>query len=282
MPGTPDTCLLDRAPTPAAVGRLCEGHLQAVASLLFDIEDQAAELDPVPSCQQTDGSRGATLASHRAPARLNVLVHRDPRIGTGWAEDDDTAHAAGRTLSVLGTLTRYADRARTEQRITPDPEWTITTERRLLTAQLPHIAGQPWVRQLHRDLVRLHAQLLHINHLAEPKAKHVGICPTLIGATECGGRLWLDEAEGGVYCDRCPRLFGDRELRHLGTMLLAQGYVQADRAAWYTGVPVGTIRRWVAEGRITSAKAGRKLTVQVTEVEQLRDRRRRRATGLVA
>ncbi|SDN79377.1 hypothetical protein [Geodermatophilus sp. DSM 45219] len=310
---SPATCVLHRTSVPAEVGLVCDSHYQALSSLLRDIEDQVATLSPVPSLQQSSGTRGATLCSQRAPALLDALVHTDPRVGTGWAEDADDALVAGRTLSVFTVLHKYASRVRTYRGLVgrtrtiswrewpypgpvcteqcgheschslapwhhlsvPDTD-TISSERDLLTRHLTWVAAQHWVSDLHRDLSRLMRQLENVNRTEEPKASPVGLCPTLLDTGECGGKLWPDPEHGSVYCGRCDRTFDYQELRHLGDMLVRQGYVEVYRAEWFTGVPASTIRRWVAEKRITSEKAGRKLTVQIGEVEQIRDRKRRR------
>src|SRR4051794_38532613 len=80
---------------PANGTLICRGHLERIGTILRDLEDEAALLTAVPSMQQRTGNGHATLASERAPARLDVLVHTDRRRGTGKSETDDDALAAG-------------------------------------------------------------------------------------------------------------------------------------------------------------------------------------------
>lgn len=100
----------------AADGLLvCEGHYRRLGQMLADLEDEAAILSAAPSMQQRYDSGGSSLASERSPARLDVLVHTDPRRGTGRSETDDDAHAAGNTLSILGVLHSWARLVREER-----------------------------------------------------------------------------------------------------------------------------------------------------------------------
>jgi hypothetical protein len=44
------------------------------------------------------------------------------------------------------------------------------------------------------------------------------------------------------------------------------GYVTAADAAWYAGVPVGTIWRWASEGRITKTGKGKQARYRVHDL----------------
>jgi hypothetical protein len=270
-------CVICTEERQAIHGLLCTPHFERVASWLHEIEVEAAYLSPMKSMQIASGNRGAGLASHRSPARLDVIVARDRRRGTGiplvgepdpWGFDD--------TASILDTLHSWARVVREERDLASPDHVTILSERRTLSAQLDWICEQPWVDEMVDELRALRRQLKASNGTNEIRKKAVGICPTLLEEGECGGRLWPDDARGHVTCDTCDRVFVPEELRHLGEMLIRQGYVEVFRAEWFTGVPAGTIRRWVAENRCTSEKDGRKLMVQVSEIAELNARRKKR------
>jgi hypothetical protein len=270
-------CVIGSKPHAADVGYLCRHHLEELGRILRDVEDEAVHLSAVPSMQQSSGSRGGTLASHRAPARLDVVVANDHRRGTGiplsgepdpWGMDD--------TPSVLNTLHSWARVVREDRVLSVPASITVTGERDLLSRQLDWISEQLWVDELVDELRKLLMALRRINGTNALRKKSVGVCPTLLEDGECGGRLWPNDERGDVTCELCGRLFEPSELRLLGKMLIQQGYVELFRAEWFTGVPAGTIRRWVSEGRCTSEKDGRKLMVQVTEIARLRDRRKTR------
>lgn len=272
-------CVICTTERPATHGYVCLNHFERVASWLHEIEVEAAYLNPVKSMQIATGNRGAGLASQRSPARIDVIVARDRRRGTGipvvgepdpWGLDD--------TASILDTLHSWARLVREERELATPDRVTVLSERRTLTAQLEWICEQPWVDELVTELRQLRSQLKASNGTNEIRKKPVGICPTLLEEGECGGRLWPEDIKGHVVCDTCDRVFVPEELRHLGEMLIRQGYVEVFRAEWFTGVPAGTIRRWVAEGKCTSEKDGRKLMVQVTEIQELHERRKKQAS----
>jgi hypothetical protein len=259
------TCVL--CARQATTGYLCTADLDRLSQQLLDIQRESELLSAVPSMQAATGSRGGTLASHRSPARLDVLVLTDPRTSA-----DETG-----TLGVLAVLASWARAVREDRQLAWPQRVTVASERRLLSDHLDWVAAQPWVDELAAEINALLRQLQRANGTAERRAKPVGVCPTLYADGECGGRLWLNDDRGTVHCGDCDRVFQPDELRHLGDMLIGQGYVEIFRAEWFTGVPASTIRRWVAEGRCTSEKDGRRLMVQVTEIQQLRDRNRRPA-----
>jgi hypothetical protein len=80
------SCTAGGRPHPATDGRLCRDHLEELGGWLRDVETEAGYLSPMPSmATRWDSSTGGTLASHRAPAVLDVLVHTDPRsTAHGW------------------------------------------------------------------------------------------------------------------------------------------------------------------------------------------------------
>lgn len=288
-------CVICSTPREAVYGYCCTGHFDRLAQMLRDVETEACLLDARPSMAiRTDTGKGG-LASERSPARLEVLAMLDTRTYpyakppagpacvhclhgscvTLRAWDNAVNAKATNIMSVLDTLHGWARIVREEREHATPERITITTERHTLTRNLEWLAGQGFIDEIYTDIRTLLGQLRSANQTAELRPKMVGVCPTLLEEGECGGRLWPDENRGEVICDRCDRIFGFEELRHLGDMLIRQGYVEVFRAEWYTGVPAGTIRRWASENRITSERQGKKLAVRVGEVEALRDRRKR-------
>lgn len=292
---TAAVCVICTTPREAVYGLLCIQHFERLAQMLRDVELEAALLDPRPSMAIRTGSGGGSLASERSPARLEVLAMLDKRTypyarppagpfcAHCWhdtciafrAWDNAVNARATNLMSILDTLHGWARVVREERDHSTPESVTVTTERHTLTRNLEWLAGQAFIDEVYRDIRTLLGQLRAANQTAELRPKMVGICPTLLEDGECGGKLWPDERRGEVVCDQCDRIFGYDELRHLGEMLREQGYVEVFRASWYTGVPVGTIRRWVSENRITSEKQDRKLAVQISEVENLHKRRKR-------
>ena len=276
------------------IGYLCRPHLERLGVMLREIEDECALIDARPSMAVAQGNRGARLASQRSPGRLDAIALMDvrttpyaPRVAGPACRDcthgtctvmrsweNARAANADRLVSVLGTLASWARLVREDRELAWPDRVTVMSERRTLTAQLDWIAAQAWIDEFASELKDVLAQLRAVNGTNEVRPKAVGLCPTLYDDGECGGRLWPDDIRGDVGCDKCGRVFTPEELRHLGEMLIRQGYVEVFRAEWFTGVPAGTIRRWVAEQRCTSEKDGRKLLVQISEVEALRDRRK--------
>ena len=193
-------CVVGSKAHSADVGYLCTHHLDRLAANLRTVEEQAALLTAVPSFQQRTGSRGGSLASHRAPARLEVLVHNDPRHGTGRSEEDDDALAAGETLSILGTLGSWARLVREERQLSAPATVTISGERDLLSRNLPWIAAQAWVDELEHDVRLLAGQLKAQNGTGADRP--YSACPL------CTGHVWVRDEIQPVwrrYPDRCSR-----------------------------------------------------------------------------
>lgn len=270
-------CVICSTSREAICGLVCTQHYERVAQWLHEIEVEAAILSPVKSMQVASGNRGAGLASERSPARLDAIVMRDSRRGTGTpVQGEQDPWGFDSTPSILDVLGSWARVTREDRELQPPDHVTVASERRTLTAHWGWICEQPWVDEFVADLRVLRSALKATNGTSEPRRKAVGLCPTLLEEGECGGKLWPDEKHGDVVCEMCDRVFVPEELRHLGEMLIRQGYVEVFRAEWFTGVPAGTIRRWVAEGKCTSEKDGKKLMVQVGEIQELHDRGKRR------
>jgi hypothetical protein len=107
--------------------------------------------DPVRRPQHGDPHRLRWWVAgiHPAPARLDVLVHRDTRRGTGKSETEDDELAAGKTLPVLDVLHSWARVVREERGFTSQAAVTISGERDVLTRALDWIAEQPWVDEMY-------------------------------------------------------------------------------------------------------------------------------------
>jgi hypothetical protein len=185
-------------------GYTCQPCLDRLAQHLHDVQAEAEMLSAVPSMAQPTGSRGGTLASHRSPARLDVLALTDPRTRPDW---DDT------TLSVLGVLGGWARVVREERALTWPERITVTSERKTLSTQLDWIAAQPWVDELARDLRALRGQLKACNGTQDPRPE--GSCYLLTDGTTCGGPIWLDTANGHAHCGRCRATWDGPQLAHL-------------------------------------------------------------------
>lgn len=232
--------VVDAAGKPIS-GNLCEKHFQQLGTMLRALEREAApfqhlergevlgNLNPVPSMQVTLDHGGGGLASQLSPARLDVIVHRDPRHGTGKSEDDDDVRAGGSTASALYVLHTWANEVRAGRNITRPTvtvrlgwvrsprgpvcahacghescgHWvtdtvralpTVRGERDLLTRNLDWIARQDWAGDFYRDIHSLRDQLRRANGTAPP-APLPGRCPNVIEErkgkrVECGGPLW--------------------------------------------------------------------------------------------
>ena len=210
-------CVIGEKVHSASHGHLCQRHLEQAGTMLREIEDQAAMLTAVPSMAIRNGSRGGSPAFERAPARLDVLVHTDPRHGTGRSEEEDDELAAGETLSILNTLYSWARVVREERDLSPVLPITITGERDTLTRNLEWVAEQDWVDEFHADIRKLAGQLKAQNGTAPEKP--VGRCYVLTDGVECSGPIWIDSAMGHAHCGRCRATWDGHEIARLQIQL---------------------------------------------------------------
>lgn len=199
-------CVVHSKPAEARHGLLCIAHFDRLADMLREVEEEAAILSAVPSMAIRTGSGGGSLASTRAPARLDVLVHRDTRRGTGKSETDDDQLAAGQTLPILDVLHSWARVVREERALTSPESVTVSGERDTLTRSLDWIAEQPWIDEMFTEVRQLVGQLKAANgHRADRPYSH---CPTVVNGHNCTGEVWLrDEVQAvwRVYTDRCAQ-----------------------------------------------------------------------------
>lgn len=241
MNETTARCVICTGERAAHVGLLCGGHHQRLADMLREVEEQAAILSAVPSMQQRTGSGKGSLASERAPARLDVLVHLDPRSRPAgirypgpaclscwhdsctdirnWLDAYDAR--ATDTLAVLAVLGSWARLVREERNYADRTAATVTTERAYLTRNLDWCAEQDWIDEMYGDVRTLVSQLKSIN--GTNPAKPIAKCYLPAGDDLCGGDIWrteqvswpwlpladrcvrieVESPDGPAYCDRC-------------------------------------------------------------------------------
>ena len=234
----------------ADVGYLCGGHLERLAAMLRDIEDEAVHLDARPSMAIRTGSGKGSLASERAPARLDVLAFLHPQTRQ-WTRDEqprytppapkafgpwclfcdhetctawragrrrdlhDDEHDAGsdRLMSILGVLNGWARVVREERDLAEPEQITITGERDLLSRHLDWCAAQPWIDEMFGELRQLRAALKSLNGTEDDKP--VGRCYLLIDGEECAGPIWMDQAAGHAHCGRCKNTWDGEQVARL-------------------------------------------------------------------
>jgi hypothetical protein len=203
-------CVVHSKPAEARHGLLCVAHFDRLADMLRQVEEEAAILSAVPSMAIRTGSGGGSLASTRAPARLDVLVHRDTRRGTGKSETEDDELAAGKTLPVLDVLHSWARVVREERGFTSQAAVTISGERDVLTRALDWIAEQPWIDEMYVEVRQLVGQLKAANGTQDEKP--VGRCYLPNEAGICDGPIWIDTAMGHAHCGRCQQTWTGAQL----------------------------------------------------------------------
>lgn len=222
----PGQCVICTKERQASIGFLCAGHFARLAEMLREVEEQAFQLDARPSMQQTLDGSGGSLPSHRTPARLDVLVHNDPRsrpAGTrlpgpacvscwhdtctdirAWLDAYDAN--ALETLSILDVLHSWARITREERDLSQPETITVSGERDLLTRQLDWVAEQAWVDEAYGDFRTLLGQLRLINGTG-PERPHCR-CPVILEGEFCRGNVWVHDELQPVwrrYPDRCSQ-----------------------------------------------------------------------------
>lgn len=279
-------CTTERA---SAIGYLCIGHHQRFADMLREVEDEVCRLDARPSMQQQTGSSGGTLASHRTPVRLDVLVHNDPRsrpagtrpMGpaciTCWHDTCADVHAwldaydanALETLSIIDVLGSWARLVREERDLTPPAAVTVSGERDLLTRQLDWIAEQPWVDEAYGDVRTLLGQL-RITNGTGPDKPHCR-CPVILEGEFCRGNVWVhdelqpvwrrypdrcaqtwEQAPGAAVCDTCGSSWVTEADKARLKRMTDSAAVAAARPVTEDGRPMLTAEELVAKGHVSS------------------------------
>jgi Zn-finger nucleic acid-binding protein len=249
---------------------VCFGRL---ASMIRQIEDEAAILETIPSMAIRSGAGGGSLASHRSPAVLDAIVARDPRRGTGrigW--DDADPWGLDDTASVLETLD---SRCRTvhEEGGFDLPAPNVAACRDFLTRNLDWIARQPWIDEMFKEFLKLLIQLQRTNKTQADRP--VGICHLPRFESTCGGRIWQREQErmiwrqadegsdrcvrvkvkvsdGPAYCERCRAVWDDpKELARL-ELIEEQRKAEALRPRTADGRDMLTAQELVDRGYVSS------------------------------
>lgn len=253
-------------------GYLCADDYTHLGAMLRQIEDEAAILDAVPSMAIRSGSGGGgTLASHRAPANLDVIVANDPRRGTGRiGYDDADPWGIDDTASVLETLHSRARTVREEGPFTGPEVITVSGERDFLNGKLDWCARQPWIDEMWHEMRELLQQLQRSNKTQPPR--HEGFCPTIRNESICGGRIWrrehkrfvwrvkndrcererIEVNDGEAYCERCAATWDGLELKRLNLILEKQQEEDA-RPRAENGEPMLTAREMADKLHITVA-----------------------------
>ena len=251
-------CVIGNKPHPAEVGNLCRGHYGRLSDTIRDIETQTLELSAVPSMAVVSG-RGGSLASHRSPARIDVLTLTDRRrnaagLGADW---DHTRYDD--TPEVLDTLGSWARMAREERGFTMTGHATVVSESETLTRNLEWLAEQHWVDEMYDDLRKLLTVLKRVN--GDPDDKPAGRCYLPQADGVCGGAIWIDSVAAHAACGRCGQTWDGRQITHLYEQLMLDRIpVTADGRRMVTptelakqhGVPVATIRVWAHRAGMTS------------------------------
>ncbi len=264
MSDDPALCVLGSRPHRADPGLLlCAAHLDRLANTLRTIEDEAIHLETRPSMAIRYDHGGGGLASERSPARIDALVLRDRRRGTGiprsgepdvWGYDE--------TPSVLETLHSWARVVREERDLGVPASVTITGERDTLSRHLSWAAAQPWIDEMHDDLRKLAAHLKRVNGTQPdrpvgrcylPVESYAGGQPNgsvrLDGT--CNGPVWVDDAAGHAHCGACRSTWDGPQLALL-KHALDQARLEAARPRTADGRRMLTAAELVAAGIVST------------------------------
>jgi len=245
----------------ASRGLTCDPCLDRLAQQLHDIEREATILSAAPSLARPNGTRGGTLASERAPARLEVLALTDPRDVLDNREPS----------SVLGVLHAWTRVIRDDRRLSWPQRVTVASERRTLATHLQWAAEQPWIDELAGDLADLLARLRRANLTGGPPP--VADCHMIrVDGTPCGGKVWrrparsitwrvlpdrceritVDAPDGPAHCDTCGGHWDDpHEMTRL-ELIAEQDKREARRPRTDDGRPMLTADELVAQGHVSS------------------------------
>lgn len=211
----PTRCALDNRPA-LHPSLICRRHDLGLREDLRDVAALYPLLDDVtePGSVVVDElTRYSKRPDPPAPVRLEVVTLTDTR--TTWDPNDPDA------VSVFGTLTSWADVIRDEQRLSTQPNATVTSELNVLVTQHDHATSQPWVDDYVRDIHRV-AQALRHACGENDQTPAVGRCPVTHENTDtpCSGPLYADRyGLMRVRCARCGEVWDEDDLRRLGLVL---------------------------------------------------------------
>lgn len=211
--GLPDvTCAAPTCRRRPVAGLLCGTDATRLGQWLADVAGDWQQLDAAPtSSTSTGGGRGGGLASHRAPARLDVLVLTDPRSRERSAADPD----GNRARSLPEVLGSWAATVRDERELTATPRYDVRVDRQLLVDQLDRwIIHRDWVDDFFVEVRDVWAQLKAATGQSTG-TRPVRACPELVGqpAARCGGPVWLEK--DAAWCGHCGNAWSGFQLIRL-------------------------------------------------------------------
>lgn len=273
----------------ATVGHLCRGHFERLATILREIEQEAAILSAVPSMQIRTGKGGGSPAAERSPARLDVIAMRDwrtrrwepdeqprytppaPKSFGPWClfcdhescvawragrrrdlHDDEYDAGSANLSSILEELHNWARLVREEREFTEPEQITVVGERNLLTRQLDWIAEQPWVDEMLSDLTKLRGQIKALNGTQDERP--VGRCYLPAEDGPCNGPIWVDIIAGHAVCGRCRQTWDGPQLVTLNVEMEQQRR-EAARPRTEDGRRMLTAEEMVAAGHVRTVSA---------------------------
>ncbi|MDP5182157.1 hypothetical protein QOZ88_05870 [Blastococcus sp. BMG 814] len=210
--GEPDVvCAAPTCRRAPSRGLLCAADADQLGQWLADFAADWRQLDATPTSATSGGGRGGGLASHRAPARLDVLVLTDPRSRP--RDDADPDGNGARSLpEVLGS---WASTVREDMGTPGTERYDVQADRAFLAAALSRwIVHRDYVDELFIDVRDVWAQLkAATGQSAGPRP--VRACPTLAGqpAARCNGPVWLDK--DAAWCGHCGTAWSGFQLVRL-------------------------------------------------------------------
>lgn len=250
------------------IGYVCAGHFARLGDTLAALSSEVTNLNAVPSMQAKTGRSGG-LASQRAPARLDVLVHTDPRRGVPGLSDkarDDPA-AYDDTPSVLDVLHSWARLVREERNYASRGPVTIATEREMLARHLEWMCQQAWIDEAYRDLTRLLATLQAAN--GQRTEKPMARCVRVVGDRLCGGDIWVQDVvqlatkadgtvmrvtvpDGPAVCDSCGVRWETAADKARLNLMIQQAHDELTRPRTEDGRPMFTAVELVTQGKVST------------------------------
>lgn len=212
------TCAVPTCRRSAVGGRICPSDQARLGQWLADVGADWQSLDPIPDMTSPGAGRtsGGALASHRAPARLDVLVLTDPRSRARDQHDPD----GNPHRSVPEILGSWAATVRDERHLTQTAGYNVPADRRLLADHLDWIASRDWIDDFHTEIRDIWAQLKAATGQTTG-SRPVRACPAPIGQppARCNGPVWLDT--GAAWCGHCGAAWSGFQLVRLMSAVAA-------------------------------------------------------------